>query len=774
MHRVRTTGRLRRPVAWAAAATLLAVILPAVPATASELVGTATFSGGELVVGKTATFDITCGGIPNSQGATVRLMRSNSIVQTQTPMMTAGGAENDIYTGKATFDLTNQVPGTYYVRVECKLQYNGYQPHPNASGDFQIRAGAVASTTTITASADRVVSGQQVTFTATIPGAVDGSVDFRAGGSSLGVASLTGGRATIAVPVTAETTVTAVYSGGTGYLGSTSASGVTVGVITEIAGPEGFGMGGLPTVGKPSVATVIGDWTPSIAEGTTESYEWKVGPTVVSREKSYTPVGADYGKQLTLTVTASHPQLGSLPMSITLPVGAGDGVQGSLTLGGSDGHDATLGTPLVPQPQGWSPTATLSYVWWVNGQEVSTASTYTPTVADLGKTIRVRATATDPGQATRSADVYVWNVLTDPTVTVGSSTITLGATATVPVTVAGPQGGPVPTGDVAVTLTPAAGGAPVSLGAAVALDGSGKASVRASGLAAGRYTVTAAYLPTSYGISAASTSVASVGGDANPYRKASGTGGVIVTKPVPAITVPGTVQTPVAKPATLSLTVTGDARPSEYVLRSGDTELTRGAVNAIGATTITIPVLAPGTHTLTLVLPETATSAQVTRTIVVTVAGEPDRTGSTPTAKLATPKAATVPGQAMELVADGFQPGETVAFFVHSDPVFLGTAVAGSDGIARLMAVIPADLPVGSHTVVATGGTSGRWAELTIDLAVPGATPTGPSTTVASNQVLATTGSGAGSGLLGAWLLLAVGAGLMIVVRRVRTVRGAA
>lgn len=760
-----TLGRLRRPTAWAAAATLLAVILPAMPATAAAVSGSATFSGGSLTVGQSATFDITCSGLPNSPGASVRLQPYGAeAVATQEPVMILTDPETPTYSGQVTFDLTGVAPGMYAIGLDCYEQWDGYVPLGAVLSELEIVAADVATTTSVTAVPAQVVTGDQVTFTASVPGAVGGSVEFQLGGTSLGTAPLTGGSAALSTAVTGSGTVTATYSGAPGYLASTSA-GVPVSVITSITGPEGYGISGTPRVGSTVSAQVFGQWSPTPAQRLTVSYSWTIDGHVVSTASSYTPVAADLGKQLTLTLTGSHPKLGSLPLTTSTVVQAAPAVYGDLVIDGAVDHQATLGTPLTAKATGWSATATLGYTWHVNGEQVSTAASYTPRAADLGKTISLQLTVTEAGHDTLYDHAYVWNVLTTPVVTVGSSTVTVGKDAVIPVTVAGPAGGPVPTGSVAVTLVPVAGGDPVTP-AAVTLNGSGKATVQASGLPVGRYTVTAAYRPTEQQYSFARFSVvAEAAGNANPYRAATGTGTVTVVKPAVTADFPRSLTVPVATAATATLQVTGTARPAEYVLLAGSTELLRGTLPALGGVTLTLPVLEPGTHQLTLVLPETATTARYTQDLTVTVTGEPARTGA-PTAKLATPQAATVPGQAMELVADGFLPGETVAFFVHSDPVYLGTAVAGADGIARLTAVIPAGLPLGSHTVIATGGTSGRWAELPIELAVAGAPP-------ATTQ-LAVTGAGAGSGLAAAWLLLGAGAVLLIVVRRVRAVRGAA
>lgn len=102
--------------------------------------------------------------------------------------------------------------------------------------------------------------------------------------------------------------------------------------------------------------------------------------------------------------------------------------------------------------------------------------------------------------------------------------------------------------------------------------------------------------------------------------------------------------------------------------------------------------------------------------------------------------------------------------------MLLGTAVAGADGVARLTVAVPA----GAHTVYATGGTSGRWAALPVELVVPAAAPaaaTPAASAAAPGAALATTGAEGGVLTTLAWTLLLAGAGLVVLARRVRAAR---
>jgi hypothetical protein len=423
---------------------------------------------------------------------------------------------------------------------------------------------------------------------------------------------------------------------------------------------------------------------------------------------------------------------------------------GQPRLSGTVEDTARIGRTLTVDPGTWPAGTTFTYRWSRDylPMESATGASYTPTVADLGTRIGADVLATVPGVL----DAYPVSttsvrVQAQPTVTVGSRTITSGGTAVVPITVTGPAGAPAPTGDVVVTVTGS------TAEQVVTLDG-GTGSATFANLAAGTYTVTAAYPGDGLHDYARGAS----GGQR--YLEAVGTGTITVQNPAPTLTVADTLTVPVATAGVLSARI-GAPLPAGYEVREGSTVLVSGTVTGADLS-ITLPVLAPGAHTLTLTLPTTETTAAVSRTVTVTVVGEPTRTGTLPTADLATPKAATAPGQAMDLVAEGFEPGETVAFYLHSDPVFLGTAVAGADGIARLRATVPADVPVGSHTVIATGGTSGRWAQLSVVLAVPSATPA---------PALAATGAQTGALMTGAWLLLGLGGGLVLLARRVRAAR---
>lgn len=64
---------------------------------------------------------------------------------------------------------------------------------------------------------------------------------------------------------------------------------------------------------------------------------------------------------------------------------------------------------------------------------------------------------------------------------------------------------------------------------------------------------------------------------------------------------------------------------------------------------------------------------------------------------------AVTPGGTVTFRAEIFRPGSRVVFRLFSTPVELGSAIADADGVATLTATIPANTPLGNHTVKASG-----------------------------------------------------------------------
>lgn len=756
-----TSVRPRRPwrrTALATAGALLAVLVPAGSASAYTI--SVHLESGAEKVGSTATYSFEC----NLESSTAP--GAQWFLETYTDSISHGTVSSfttntpTYRAGSFTVDYSGLEPGGYRLFVQCENSPGSWWSTIHSVN----LAGDVATTTDVSVADPTLIGPDFTDLHATVSGGVPagGLVDFSLNGSHAGTAPVDAhGHAQLRQWVPATSTVSAAYRGDDGFTASSSGS-AQVTVVTDLSAPESVAVTGPVVVGS-TLGTSSAPWSPDVAAGTVLSYAWAVDGHVVGTGTHYAPVAADLGKPLTVTVTGTHPRLEGVSRSVTSApsvVAAGTIVPGTYELVGHDGYRAVLGQQLTVVTGGWPSDVSLTHLWTVGGRTVSTTPTYTPVAADLGHSVHVLVTASAAGYEPTTFSDAVAGPTATPTVTVEPVTISSGQDAVVRVGVAGPAGGPVATGLVTVTATPTAGGDPIDLGTVALDEGVATATMPRPGV--GTYDVTVEYGGSVMLLKGLAARAALSG----PYTPATGVGTVEVVRATPSVIVPD-VTVAVATPAVLDVDVTGTAMPQTYVVRDGATVLAGGAVPEDGVLAITLPVLAPGAHRLTLELPGTEVTVPVSVGVTVTVVGEPARATGVPTAQLESPKAASQPGQSMDLVARGFLAGETVAFYLHSDPVFLGTAVADADGVARLTAVVPDGVPLGAHTVVATGGESGRWASLPVELARPTAAPVAAGAS-APTAALPTTGVETGALLGLVWLLVLTGAAAVMVGRRLR------
>jgi hypothetical protein len=208
--------------------------------------------------------------------------------------------------------------------------------------------------------------------------------------------------------------------------------------------------------------------------------------------------------------------------------------------------------------------------------------------------------------------------------------------------------------------------------------------------------------------------------------------------------------------------------------------LAEGTVQSGRIPAITLPQLSVGTHDLVIDVQATATSQAASTTARFVLTAEPPRATEQPTATVvlgnggstivvAAPIASR---QTSSLISGaigggfataggtggGFTPSGGVAAYLHSDPVLLGTVIADANGDIAFSFAIPAGVPLGTHTLILTDLTSGVWAQMTVELVAAPAAPT-----------LAETGAEPGSLLAATWAMIAAGAVLVLLVRRIRT-----
>jgi len=195
-------------------------------------------------------------------------------------------------------------------------------------------------------------------------------------------------------------TVTATRTGYTTTRSTSSATAaVQPGVFAAGAPPT---VAGTAQVGQPLTASP-GEWSPSADA----AYQWLVdgAPVAGATGPSYTPVAEDLRRQVSVQVTVSRP--GYTPASATSA--ATDPVMPGTFQNTSDpsiSGTAKVGVPLHASPGGWSPEPTFGYQWYADGSPVpgATSNTFTPTPAEVGRTVSVQVLARRPGYLTAVID----------------------------------------------------------------------------------------------------------------------------------------------------------------------------------------------------------------------------------------------------------------------------------------------------------------------------------------------------------------------------------
>lgn len=192
----------------------------------------------------------------------------------------------------------------------------------------------------------------------------------------------------------------AVTASKPGYSGARKTSAPTAVVAKGVLTSATPTLSGAPAVGK-TVTVAPGAWGPSPV---TFTYQWLRGGASISgaTSASYTPVAADVGTRLSVTVTGTKSGYTSKASTSTSAVVANGTLTGAKpTITGT----TKVGSTLTAKAGTWAPApVTLSHQWLRNGVAISgaTASTYKLTSADKGKRITVRVTGTKAGYTTLS------------------------------------------------------------------------------------------------------------------------------------------------------------------------------------------------------------------------------------------------------------------------------------------------------------------------------------------------------------------------------------
>ncbi|MEU1970896.1 hypothetical protein ABZ477_04520 [Microbacterium sp. NPDC019599] len=128
------------------------------------------------------------------------------------------------------------------------------------------------------------------------------------------------------------------------------------------------------------------------------AFEWRVDGIVRSTSESFTPIASDAGKPLILAVTGTRDHYDTvtrMTAPVTVALGAFDAALAP-TISGA----VRVGSALTAVTGAWPASTTVAYAWKVSGTTVSTASKFTPTADQRGKSLVLTVKASRTGYAT--------------------------------------------------------------------------------------------------------------------------------------------------------------------------------------------------------------------------------------------------------------------------------------------------------------------------------------------------------------------------------------
>ncbi|QLQ11515.1 MAG: CHAP domain-containing protein [Nocardioidaceae bacterium] len=186
-----------------------------------------------------------------------------------------------------------------------------------------------------------------------------------------------------------------------GYTSATSTSTATAavkeGAFERETGPA---ITGTAQVGQVLTASP-GTWTPPGAY----AYQWYLGNVAIAgaTKATYTPKPADIGKRIKVSVTVTAAGYTSVAETSVRTTAVVPGVLTQVTAPAITGT-AQIGHTLTATAGTWSPKATTTLQWLVDGVAVknATGATFSPRPADVGKQISLRVQASRDGYTTRA------------------------------------------------------------------------------------------------------------------------------------------------------------------------------------------------------------------------------------------------------------------------------------------------------------------------------------------------------------------------------------
>ncbi|OUE24387.1 carboxypeptidase regulatory-like domain-containing protein [Clavibacter michiganensis] len=451
------------------------------------------------------------------------------------------------------------------------------------------------------------------------------SFTFKWWSNGVAISGATGSAYTLVAADLGKKITLTVTANKAGYTSLAKSSAATA-TVAAAPSPVAFTTVPTPTIsGTPKVGTPLtaatGTWAPV---PTTFAYRWFVANVAVTgaTASTYTPVAADVGKRITVTVTGSrtgYTTAAKTSAASTAVVAAPVTTPSAFTTVPTPTVTGTakVGATLTAVPGTWAPVPTaFTYRWFAANVAISgaTAATYSPVAADVGKRITVTVTGSRSGYTTAaktsaaSAAVIAAPVTTPSTFTT-VPTPTISGTAQVGATLTAAPGtwAPVPTtftyrwfaANVAIS------GATASTYAPVAADVGKRITVTVTGARSG-YTTAAKTSAGTAAVVAAPAAKAFAVASSPTISGSASVGGVLTAatgswSPAPAFTYQWTVGTTAITGATGStytvgtadlgktITVTITAKATGYIT----TTKTSAATAAVGKPAIasTTPVI---------------------------------------------------------------------------------------------------------------------------------------------------------------------------------------
>jgi hypothetical protein len=625
---------------------------------------TATASVVQTVNKTTPTVTVTTSG-PSTAGNPVTITVTLPVGTTGTVTVTSGGQTLGSGTVNPTTGTVTVTTSTLPVGSDpITASYGGDSNNNPATGSTTQTVTKATPVVTLISSANPSTPGQSVTFTATLPTGVTGTVTFTSGATTLGTAALTGGAATVTTSSlpTGSDPITATYNGD----GNNNSATATLTQVVAKTTPAVT----LVSSANPSTPGQSVTFTATLPTGVTGTVTFTSGGTTLGTSTLTGGVAA---------TTTSSLTTGSDPITATYN---GDGSNNSATatltqVVAKTTPVVTLVSSLNPSTPGQSVTFTATLPTGVTGTVTFTSGATalgTSTLAGGAATVTTSSlpggsdpvTATYNGDASNnSATATLTQVVSKNATTITVSTSgpsTYGDPVTITVTL--PPG---TTGTVTIT----SGGNPVGTGTINPVTGT--VTITTSTLPVGTDPITATY-----------------GGDTN---NSPGTGSTTqtVSKATPTVALtsslnPSSFSQAVTFTASITTGVTGTV-----TFLDGSTTLGTGTISS-GTATLTTSTLNAGVHTITASYGgdsnhNSATSAPLSQTVNKDTPVLPAPVVSTNNPTAGTPVTIT------ETVPPGVS--GPVTFSNGSTPIGTAPIIGG-------VATITVTLPLGTDPITAS------------------------------------------------------------------------